>query len=384
MTFIDWAIILLVAALLPLGYRQGLLVGALTLAGFAAGAFLGSRLGPLVLAQGPESPYAPATALLGGLVLGGLLAAALEGFGISIRGRLVRGRVLGGADAVGGAAVTAVMALAIAWVLGAVALNAPALEDYRRDVQRSTILGALNDALPPSGPLLNVLNRIDPTPALRGPSADVPRPRRKILRDPQLRAAAESVVRVLGTACGLSVSGSGWVAGPGLVVTNAHVVAGQPETTIRTGDGAEYAATAAVFRPRDDVAVLRVPGLELAPIPLAESAPPGTGGAVAGYPGAGEFRLAAARLGTTGTVRSQDSYGRGPIEREMTSFRAEIRSGNSGGPLIDGEGRALTTVFASALGRGPDQGLGVPNRLTRKLLARAGGRSAAGTGPCAV
>ncbi len=384
MTFIDWAIILFVAALLPLGYRQGLLVGALTLGGFAAGAFIGSRLGPVLLAQGPESPYAPATALLGGLVLGGLLAAALEGLGVTVRGLLVRGRILGSADAVGGAAVTSVMALAIVWVLGAVALNAPALEDYRRDVQRSTILGALNDALPPSGPLRNVLNRIDPTPALRGPSADVPRPRRRILRDPELRAAARGVVRVLGTACGLSVSGSGWVAGPGLVVTNAHVVAGQPETTIQTADGVQYAATAAAYRPRDDLAVLRAPGLELAPIPLADPAPPGTEGAVAGYPGAGEFMLAAARLGTTGTVRSQDSYGRGPIEREMTSFRAEVESGNSGGPMIDGEGRVLTTVFASALGRGPDEGLGVPNRLTRKVLARADGRGPVSTGPCAA
>jgi S1-C subfamily serine protease len=382
MTFIDWAIVIFVVALLPLGYRQGFVVGALTLGGFALGAFLGSRLGPLLLTDGSESPYAPLTALLGGLAIGGLLAAVLEGVGVVLRERLVRGRVLGVADAFAGAAVTAVLALAIAWVVGAVALNAPGLEDYRKDVQRSAILSALNEAFPPSGPVLNVLNRIDPAPTLRGPNADVAAPRRRILSDPDVRAASDSVVRVLGTACGLNVSGSGWVAGPELVVTNAHVVAGEDETTVRARDGSELAATATVYRPRDDIAVLRVPGLALEPLVLADSPQAGTGGAVAGFPGVGEFALAPARLGTTGVVRSQDSYGRGPIEREMTSFRAEVERGNSGGPVIDGEGRVLATVFASALGRGPAEGLGVPNSVTRKALRRVGGPT--GTGPCAA
>lgn len=382
MTFIDWAIVIFVVLLLPLGYRQGFVVGALTLGGFALGAFLGGRLGPLLLSNGSESPYAPLTALLGGLAVGGLLAAVLEGVGIALRERLVRGRVLGAADSVAGAAVTVVLGLAIAWVVGAVALNAPALEDYRKDVQRSAILSALNEAFPPSGPVLNVLNRITPTPTLRGPNADVPAPRRRILTDAELQAAAESVVRVLGTACGLNVSGSGWVAGPELVVTNAHVVAGEDETTVRTKDGSELTATATVYRPRDDLAVLRVPGLALEPLPLADSPRAGTEGAVAGFPGTGDFALAPARLGTTGVVRSQDSYGRGPIEREMTSFRARVESGNSGGPVIDGEGRVLTTVFASALGRGSAEGLGVPNAVTRKVLGRVGGPT--DTGPCAA
>lgn len=382
MTIIDWAIILFVAALLPLGYRQGLLVGVLTLGGFAAGALLGARLGPLLLSGGSESPYAPATALLGGLVLGGALAATLEGVGVSIRDRVLRNGARRGVDAVGGAVVTALLALVIVWVIGAVTLNAPALEDHRRHVQRSAILGALNEALPPSGPLLNVLNRIDPTPALRGPSAEIAAPRRRVLADRDLRAAADGVVRVFGTACGLNVSGSGWVAAPDLVVTNAHVVAGLEEITVRTRDGTDLAATATVYRPRDDVAVLRVPGLALEPIPLADSPQSGAAGAIAGYPGEGEFSLVAARLGTTGEVSSQDSYGRGPVRREMTSFRAEVERGNSGGPLIDREGRVLTTVFASALDAGPAEGLGVPNAVVRRALGRAGGQ--AGTGPCAV
>lgn len=381
MTAIDWAIVALAAILAPVGYRQGMLVGVFTLAGFAGGAFAGSRLAPLLLSEGAESPYAPAIALLGGIVVGGVLAVLLEGFAISLRARLVRHEGLQRADAVGGAAVLVVLALAVSWLVGAVALNAPGLQEYRADIQRSTILSALNERFPPSGPLLNALNEITTTPSLQGPSADVEAPTKGILADPEVQAASGSVVRVLGTACGLNIAGSGWVAAPELVVTNAHVIAGEDETRIETRDGASFDATPVVYRTRDDVAVLRVPGLPLSPLPLAGDPSRGTPGAVVGYPGDGSFSSVAARLGSTGEVSSQDSYGRGPIDRLMTSFRGKVISGNSGGPVIDGGGRVLTTVFASAVDARPPEGLGVPNSITEKVLARAG--EAAGTGPCA-
>lgn len=381
MNAVDWAIIIFALLLAPLGYRRGMVVGALTLLGFAAGALVGSRLGPLLLSEGAESPYAPALALLGGVVIGGILSVVLEGAGVALRARLVRGEGLRRADAVGGAMTLAVLALAISWVLGAVALNAPALREYRQDVQRSAILGALNETLPPSGPILNVLNRIDPTPALRGPSADVAAPNEGILGKPGVATASQSVVRIAGSACGLAITGSGWVAGPELVVTNAHVIAGEDDTRVETADGATFDASPVVYRPRDDIAVLRVPGLGLAPLEQRAEAESGTRAAVIGYPGGGDLQTRAARLGTTGEVQSQDSYGRGPIEREMTSFRGKVQSGNSGGPVVDARGRVLATVFASAVGSDRPEGLGVPNSVVSKVLARADG--AVGTGRCA-
>ncbi|HKJ37054.1 MAG TPA: MarP family serine protease [Solirubrobacterales bacterium] len=381
MSAIDWVIVAFALLMVPVGYRQGAIVGVLSLCGFAAGAFAGSRLGPLLLSEGSESPYAPVTALLGGLLIGGMLALMLEGVGVGIRDRVLRGGVSRRVDGVGGGLVLAVLALAIAWVVGAVALNAPALKQYRDDIQRSTILSALNETFPPSGPLLNSLNRISLTPELRGPSADVEPPKKGILSDPDLQAASGSVVRILGTACGLNISGSGWVAQPEVVVTNAHVVAGVAEPRVETRDGASFPATPVAYRPRDDLAVLAVPGLPLAAIPLAPEPSRGTPGGVIGFPGGGEFTTAAARLGTTGTVKSQDSYGRGPIEREMTSFRGEVISGNSGGPVIDAKGRVLTTVFASTVGANPPEGLGVPNEVTERLLGRAD--EPTGTGACA-
>ncbi len=384
MTPIDWAIVAFAVLLIPLGWRQGLLVGVLTLAGFAAGALIGSRLGPLLLPEGSESPYAPATALLGGLLIGGILAVLLEGVGQALRDRFIDRGARHVVDAIGGVIVMTALALSVSWLIGAVVLNAPAMKRYRDDVQRSQILAAMYDSVPPSGPLLNVLNRIDPTPALKGPTADVAPPEKGILAEPELQAASQSAVHVLGSACGLNVSGSGWTAADELVVTNAHVIAGEDDTRVETRDGASLDAFAVLYRPRDDLAILRVPGLATEPLELADDPRPGTPGAVIGFPGAGEFSASAARLGTTGNVTSQDSYGVGPIERLMTSFRGEVVSGNSGGPVIGADGAVLTTVFASTLDTSTPQGLGVPNEIVGDKLASIGASDGeVDTGPCA-
>jgi hypothetical protein len=380
MTPIDWIIVAAAVAFGVWGYGHGLIVGALTLGGFAAGAILGSRLGPVLLEGGSESPYAPLTALLGGLLLGAMLAVTMEGVAQAVRLRAIRGPGGVALDGIGGAVLYAALALGLAWVLGAVALHTPGARELRPDVQESAILGGLNDLLPPSGPILNVLNRIDPTPDVKGPEARVPPPAAEIARDPEVRAAGAGVVRVLGTACGLGVAGSGWIAEPGLVVTNAHVVAGQDDTAVATQDGIELEATPVHYEPRNDVAVLEVDGLGGTPLSLAASAKRGTEAAVLGYPENGPFTISPARLGRTGEVVSQDSYGRGPVRRLMTPFRADVRSGNSGGPLVGDDGQVLATVFAASIGGKPASGLGVPNEVVRDALSESG--PAVDTGPC--
>ena len=382
MTALDWVIVAVALAFGYWGYGHGLIVGALTLGGFAGGAVLGSRLGPSLLENGSESPYAPLSALLGGLLCGALLAVAIEGFAQGLRTRYVRGSARAMIDGAGGAALFAALALGLAWVFGAAALHTPGARDLRTAVQQSTILKRLNEALPPSGPILNVLNRIDPTPDVQGPEARVAQPNAAIARDPEVLAAGESVVRVLGTACGLGVEGSGWVAEPGIVVTNAHVVAGQDDTTVTTKAGTELDATAIQYEPRNDVAILAVDGLEAPPLSVAPLAQKGTEGAVLGYPENGPFTITPARLGETGEVVSQDSYGHGPVTRLMTPFRADVRSGNSGGPLVDGDGDVLATVFAAAVGGKPHSGLGVPNQVVESALERAS--APVDTGPCVV
>jgi S1-C subfamily serine protease len=379
MTAIDWIIVAVAIGFGFWGYGHGLIVGALTLGGFAGGAVLGSRVGPALLEGGSESPYAPLTALLGGLLLGAVFAVTMEGVAQRLRSRFVRGSAGGAVDGGGGAILFAALALGLAWVFGAVALHTPGARDLRSTVQESAILRGLNDVLPPSGPVLNVLNRIDPTPEVRGPEARVAAPDARIARDPEVRAAGEGVVRVLGTACGLGVAGSGWVARPGLVVTNAHVVAGQDDTTVATSSGAELDATPVHYDPRNDVAVLAVDGLDGPALPFADPRS-GSEGAVLGYPEDGPLTIYPARLGRTGTALSEDSYGRGPVERTMTPFRAEVRSGNSGGPVVDADGGVLTTVFAAAVGSRRESGLGVPNQIAQRALEQA--EEPVDTGPC--
>jgi len=362
------------------GYAQGLIVGALSLAGFMIGALIGSRIGPLLLEEGARSPFAPLFALMGALLLGGVLAAGLELIGSRVREQI--GARLGVLDGIGGAMLIACLALGIVWIVAAVALQAPGLSQLRAEVQRSTILQALNGTLPPSGPLLNALARFDPVPEIRGPAPDVRPPSSRIARDPDVRAAGRSVVRILGTACGLGIQGSGWVAGDGVVVTNAHVVAGQDDTTVELRDGSRHDAEAIFYDPDNDLAVLRSSGVSGTPaLELDAGAPEGTSAAILGFPENGPFTARAGRLGSTEAVSSQDSYGRGPIQRRITSLRGRVRSGNSGGPMVDTNGQVVTTIFAAAVSGRERTGFGVPSTIVEQALSRARGRVS--TGPCA-
>ena len=384
MTALDWLILAFALAMGFWGYQQGLIVGLLSLGGFAIGAFLGSRLGPALLPDGSHSPYAPATALAGALLIGGIVAVSLEGIALAVRRRLLgpagRRRGLTIAESTGGAVLLVALALGLAWLFGAVALNAPGTKNLRTAVQRSAILRALNNAFPPSSSLINALNRIDPRLAVQGPSPDVAPPDSKIAKDPDVRAAGNSVVRVLGTACGLGVEGSGWIAAPGLVVTNAHVVAGESDTTVTPqGSSASLDATPVHYDPTNDLSLLHVNGLGGPPLSLAPEVRSGTPGAVLGYPENGPFTIAPARVGNTGPVLTEDSYGRGPITRELTALRGEVRSGNSGGPLVDGAGNVMGTVFAATT-QGKPGGYTVPNDAVAKALSDSTGEVS--TGPC--
>jgi trypsin-like peptidase/colicin V production protein len=381
LTAVDWIIVAFTLLMAVWGYAQGLVVGALSLVGFVGGGFVGSRLGPLLLHGGARSPYAPVFGLVGAFILGGLLASTLEVVGLHLR-RFLRGP-LGVADGVGGAVLIAAAGLVVCWIAGAVALQTPGARGLRRDIQRSAILRRLNDILPPST-VLNALARFDPFPSVNGPSANVPPPTARIARDPDVIRAGRSTVRVLGTACGLGIEGSGWVAGQaGMVVTNAHVVAGESDTTVQLrGTGPRYGAHAIWFDPRNDVAILRVPALPPAtPLTMDVNARPGTSAAVLGFPLNGPFYIAPARLGPTTPVITQDAYGRGPVTRKVTALRGRVRSGNSGGPVVDGTGRVLGTVFAATASAGEGGGFAVPDTVVRSALARAGRR--VGTGPCA-
>ena len=377
MTTVDWVALGFVALTALLGLRKGMIASALSLAGLVVGAFVGARLAPHLLNGGSESPWTP-LAGLAGAAFGAFLFESLG----AIAGRTVRAALplppLRALDSAGGLVLGAGAGLALVWIVGAGALLVPGQNELRRAAQRSTILTALYERVPPAE-FMKLLARVDPFPAIAGPSAPIDPPDPRLLRDAQVRRAAESVVRVLGTACGLRVTGSGWVARPNVVVTAAHVVAGQDETAVETRRGDRVlTARVVAFDRKNDVAVMRVPGLGLRP--LATSAPKrGTPVVILGYPENGPLAAVAGRLGPTTNVLSEDAYGHGPVARQVTSVRGEIRHGNSGGPAVDGEGAVQATLFAARLGS--SGGFGVPTSIVLERVGRAG-TAAVSTGEC--
>lgn len=380
MTELDWIIVLFALALAWLGCRQGFIVGLLSFLGFALGAFVGTRVGPLLLPQGASSPYAPAFGLLGALLAGAILASGLEGVGRRLR-RVIPIPGLRLLDGGMGALLSVAIALGVVWIVAAVIAQVPGENALRSDIQGSLILGTLNRVLPPSGPVLNALARLDPLPSLAGPAPDVPAPSPAIAREAAVRAASRSVVRVIGTACGLAIEGSGWVGAPDEVITNAHVVAGEQDTTVQVeGRQPSLVAVPIAFNPTVDIAVLRVTGLEEPPLSMAAQAAEGTSGAILGYPEDGPFDVQAGRIGHTQQVVSQNAYGEGPVLRLLTPLRGLVRPGNSGGPVVSAAGRVLATVFASTTGSGPPGGYGVANATVAKVLREA--REPVGTGHC--
>jgi S1-C subfamily serine protease len=360
-----------------LGARRGFLATALSTAGVVLGAILGARLAPHFLNEGSSSPYTPVVALVGA----GVLAIVFEGLGATLGYRIRRAfplRPLWALDSVGGFVLGTALGLVLVWVAGAVALQFPGQTTLRREAQRSEILQRLNDIAPPSK-ALRALARVDPFPAIAGPLAPVEPPSPAVLRTPGVRVAAPSVVKVLGTACGLSIEGSGWVGRPELVVTNAHVVAGQTDTTVQAPDSARLSAEAVAFDARNDVAVLHVEGLDARPVKLVDGEV-GASVAILGYPDNGPFTAVPGRIGPTGTLLTGDAYGRGPVARRVTSLRGRVRRGNSGGPAVNAQGEVETTVFAARTGS--DGGYGVPSDIVEEALANAGGPVS--TGSCAL
>jgi S1-C subfamily serine protease len=375
-TPVDWVALVFVVLAALVGFGRGLIVSALSVVAVLSGAVIGGRLAPHLLPDGAASPYTPLVALAGAVVLAVLLEGAATVLGMRLRAGL-RLPALRALDAAGGLLLGAAAGLVLVWVVAAVALHLPGQTELRQGVQRSFVLRELNELAPPAE-VLEVLAQVDPLPTIAGPAAPVDPPDPSVLREPVVRAAAESVVRVAGTACGLGVAGSGWVAGPELVVTAAHVVAGQRDTSVQPPGGEPLDARAVAFDVRNDVAVLRVPGLVARALPLAE---PRSGEPVAilGYPEGGPLTATPGRLGPTVAVISEDAYGRGPVRRTITSIRGLVRHGNSGGPAVDARGAVETTVFASR--RGSRNGLGVPDDAVREALD--GAAAAVSTGPCA-
>jgi S1-C subfamily serine protease len=360
---VDW-IALAIAGIFALsGLKRGLVATALSLGGLAAGAVIGARLAPHVLHNGSLSPYTPLVGLGGALVGATLLQSVASVAGSFARGGLSVVPPLRILDTAGGLVAGAALGLTLVWVAAAVALQIPGQQKLADEVRGSLIVQRLNEIVPPRT-VLRAFARVDPFPSIAGPAPPSVPPDNRVLAS--VSRVRPSVVRITATACGLGVEGSGWVARPNLVVTAAHVVQGASDIEVEG-----HTAEAFVVDRRQDVAVLRVPGLRRPSLPIAE-AHENDSVAILGFPENGPFDGRAGRVGATADVLVKGSL------REVTALSGLIRHGNSGGPAVNEAGQVEATVFAARIGA--KAGYGVPAAPVRAALRRA--RHAVSTGRC--
>lgn len=374
MNALDLLIIAVVFGLALIGFAQGFIVGAASLGGLALGGLVGTRLTEALLGGGDastSSAWAPLIGLSAGLLITVIGAMAMQDLGAEVRARLQSD----GSEVVDrtlGAVLLAIVGLLLAWLAAASTVGVPSLRQARPYILGSSIVRELNDVLPDAAPLLGAIASYDPFPQFDGGSIVAEAPDGRLPSDPEVRRAASSVVRIIGSACGYQVTGSGWVISAGFVVTNAHVVGGQRDTAVQIGGRGELRdADVVAFDAVNDIAILRVDHLRLQPLTVRGSTRQGTPSVVLGYPEAQGFVPTAARYSDERVVKAQDIYGNGSFERRITTFRGLVRHGNSGGPVVDGDGRVISTVFAATVGEKVRGGYGIPNDLVLGTLERA-------------
>jgi S1-C subfamily serine protease len=365
---LDWIIVAFAALLGLRGFRVGLVAGAFSLGGALAGLYLGSRLASSLLSGGLPPVYGtliPLFAVIVSVLLGQALARTV---GERLRLPLLD-TPLEPLDRLGGAVLGVAVGLVFAWVVGIVGQQAPLPPALQVALQGSEIVKGLDERLP-SRALLQAFSRFDPFPQIEGPRPNVSAPNPEMLEKPGVRKAAPSVVRVVGASGLTGRAGSGWVAAPGLVVTNAHVVADSRYVAVQPeGLRAQLEAEMLLFDERNDLAVLGVEDMDLPALELAVPKP-GEPVAILGYPENGPFGAQAGRVGQTQRVLTRDIRGRGLVKRQVTVLRSSVRQGNSGGPAVNSDGRVVATVFAERAGQ---EGIayGIPSPIVEEAIAEA-------------
>ena len=340
------------------GYRQGFFVGALSFVGFLGGGVLGARLAPDVVAIEPLAAY-PRT-VVGLLVV--LVAATLGQVLAAVVGRAVRRRLTWDParrlDALGGAVVSVVSLLLVAWLVGRAVASSP-YPSMASQVRRSVVITTVDDLVPEAGrrfvsdfrDLVDEREFPEVFTGLQAVDDDEVRPPDAALSGSAVVQRLEaSVLKVTGVAedCHRRVEGSAFVYADDRVMTNAHVVAGVREPLVEV-EGRQMPARVVLFDPGRDVAVLAVDGLDLPAVPVApEPAQPGDDAVVLGYPLDGAFRPDPARIIRSQDARGEDIYQQDTVVREIYAMKGLVRPGNSGGPLVDPQGRVLGLVFAAA------------------------------------
>ncbi|RAV31534.1 MarP family serine protease [Corynebacterium heidelbergense] len=400
---IDVVLLLVILASVAAGWRQGGSVAGFSLVGVLAGGFVGVRAIPVVLrlvdrASGGDGAEADAGEgwrflLALGVILGFVLVGYALGSAIGVRLRQrLRTTSAAGVDSLLGSIVHVVTTLVVVWlVLAPVAARDS--NHFSQSLKGSAVLSGVERATPQF--IRNVPARVhsfidasgfpvisDPFNQMPQRQVDAPNP--ALSADPVVAAVGPSVVHVIAEAdqCSRLLQGSGFVVAPNTVMTNAHVVAGTNKVQLSTVNG-RVDATVTMYNPQHDIALLSAPGLGLQPLQWSEAdAQAGQDAIVLGYPLGGPFTATPARVREKFVVSGPNIYANSRVDREAYSLRATVQHGNSGGPLVDGEGQVLGLIFGADAN---EDGTGYA--LTREEVDSQVGqlsqyRAAVGTGAC--
>lgn len=389
MNWLDVAIVVFLIASLLRGLEVGFVRQLFSTAGFLGGLLFGAWLqGKLIaLVETPASKTMLAVVIVLGCALA--LMAAGEYIGMRLKLKLKETRLIDRVDRVAGSLLAVVTILAVVWLGAAMFRNVPS-DSWNRAISGSRIVAVLNENLPPAPNVISSLGHlINPNvfpqvftgmePRLQ---TDAPLPELGDLQT-AVETARDSVVKLQGPGCGGIVEGSGFVAADGLVVTNAHVVAGVSEPTVIDRSGARD-ATVVWFDPGLDLAVLRTDGLAGEPLDLnPRSVPAGTGAVVLGYPQGQGFTASPAAVLDSFTARGRDIYNQRATERNIHAINADVRRGNSGGPLLDVDGSVIGVIFAQSSTQDNVGYALTPDQVAPALESSENRHRAVDTGQCA-
>ncbi|MEU8568839.1 MarP family serine protease [Streptomyces pathocidini] len=359
-------ILLLLAAVwfAIVGYRQGFVVGILSVIGFIGGGLVAVYLLPVIWNELTEDATPGTGAAVAAVVVVIVCASVGQAFTTHLGNKLRRhitwspARAL---DATGGALVNVLAMLLVAWLIGS-ALAGTSLPTLGKEVRSSKVLLGVSRIIPQTAntwfaDFSSVLAQNGYpqvfSPFSNEPITSVPAPDPRLATSPVATRAQQSIVKVVGTApgCGKVLEGTGFVFAPHRVMTNAHVVGGVDEPTVQIGgEGRLYDATVVLYDWKRDIAVLDVPSLRAPVLEFTEGdAHSGDGAIVAGFPENGAFDVRAARIRGRIQANGPDIYHRSTVSRDVYSLYATVRQGNSGGPLLTPDGKVYGVVFAKSL-----------------------------------
>jgi S1-C subfamily serine protease len=359
-------VVLLLAAVwfAVIGYRQGFIVGVMSVIGFLGGGLIAVYLLPVIWGEVTDKATPGTVAVVAAVVLVIVSASVGQAFTTHL-GNKVRTHVswspARAIDAIGGAVVNVVAMLLVAWLIGS-ALATTTLPTLGREVRSSKVLLGVARVVPQQADTWfanfsstlaqNGLPQVF-TPFANEPITDVPPPDQALTTSSAVSQARKSIVKVVGTAasCGKILEGSGFVFANHRVMTNAHVVGGVDEPTVQIGgEGKLYDAKIVLYDWQRDIAVLDVPSLNAPALQFsATDAKTRDGAIVAGFPENGAFDVRAARVRNRIPATGPDIYRRGTVNRDVYSLYTTVRQGNSGGPLLTPDGQVYGVVFAKSL-----------------------------------